>query len=207
MWVWRAEIGMFCLDRSRASCVHASSFCREHCMWNKLERCFPGVRKAQLIREKLWFLASENWDYVCDLADMLKRKRKQIDRIRICSCGEAFTCDHDIWFISDLARLLPESEFWITTRAWKSKKADSISRDKLPSNVILMASVDPSDAPKTVRRLAKEGWQLIFFGDDDHAFDGIEWVKCPKTWGKKKGHCATCKTGCFAGKHVWLKEH
>ena len=64
-------------------------------------------------------------------------------------------------------------------------------------NIALNASTDPTTTSEEYAMLQQDGWNTMFYGDDD-GFDKVKMFPCPKTFKGIKGHCSICKGGCMS---------
>lgn len=209
---WCDDIGMFSWDRDKPSCRHKTVYCEEHCYNNKLYNVYHNMYGKDVRNEKAWMNVSG-----VAVRQQLDRKRKQVQRVRGCTRGENIRDFSDINRIIDLANSNPDTTFWLPTRAWRDPLLASMIKLQLwpLDNVVVNASLDPSNSIEEWIRLEQEGWSLMFFGDDSMEVTplGSKLFKCPKTFKKLNGHCVTCKAGCFSkvtkGKpsYVILSEH
>ena len=202
-----SDIGMYALDRAPSTCKYATAYCRKHCYNLKLYICYKDMRKKD-IRNELY------WDNVpVDYFTMhINQKRKfQTDRFRFCTRGEQLSTAADVEKTAALVSTRKQTTFWIPTRAWRDPQLRQLIENKLfpLGNVRVLASIDPSNSLEEVENIALRGWSTMFFGNDSVHPLGNKAVKCPKTWKKIDGACATCTMGCFSDeqKHVWLSKH
>lgn len=204
------DIGMFTLDRPiPTSCVHKTEYCDAKCFNVKLYRWCTAMRTKDIRNEVAWIDND-----AAGLAASLDRKKKQTDRIRLMSRGEAFSDWSDLDRVAAIAEANPSRLVWIPTRAWRNpllQLAVKALADRY-SNVRILASMDPSNSAEEWTMVKAMGWSTMFFGDDDQLTtpNGDRSFKCPKTHRHLTGHCAICKGGCFrADKRVdvHLKEH
>jgi hypothetical protein len=217
------DIGLFAVDRPRCvSCVHATEYCRAHCYNIGIERRFPACGSKDERNELAWRACSG-----ADYARVLARKKKSTERVRLMTRGEAFATVADVERVRDIVTANPGSVWWIPTRAWREPALRSLIEARVATlpNVVVMASLDPSNTDTEWRRLRSAGWSTIYFGNGEswlrsgraawHGPTGDTTVRCPKTWRGIKGEnaCARCKAGCFApvtrGRRVdvLLQEH
>lgn len=201
--IWREELGMFCIDRSRAaSCVHQSEWCKENCYCAKFEVTFPNMLAAEEKYEAEWQALTGP-----ELSKQLRRKRKQTNRLRLCAFGEPFADKFDVARICDWLRHCPDTTFWIPTRAWRSSHLERLIRQHVMSrqNARVLASVDPSTLDEFLDKGLESYWREVA------AAGVVPWdthYQCPKTWQHKHGHCAVCQGGCFARTgDIQLKQH
>lgn len=199
------DIGMFASDRPVSTCKWRTAFCRANCYNCKLYAMYKDMSSKDIRNEQEWQSLTGQ-----ALATSLNRKRKQTERFRLMTRGEALSTRDDIDRVKDICKANPERLVWLPTRAWRSKELRPIIEQELMpiKNLRLQASLDPSNSQQEIDDLVSAGWSTMFFGNDDKApIEGS--VKCPKTWEHKKGHCAKCKGGCFSPnqRHIWLKMH
>lgn len=199
------DIGCFALDFPKFTCAFRTDFCNEKCYNVKLRRMY-GDAMANRDHTNL-----EAWNNctVDDFINALSGKRtRQVKRFRFATRGEALYSSQNIRKISEIAKAIPDTIFWIPTRAWRNsiRRAEIMAILFPLKNMRVMASLDPSNSPAEIALLKADGWSTIFFGDNEQTTNRI---KCTKTWGHVKGACATCKIGCFNKKRVdiHLKEH
>ena len=210
-----SDIGMFAIDRSiPESCLHRTAFCDKACFNVKLYRLYPAMHAKDIRNEHAWrTMTGADWSRRFDA------KRRDTDRIRLMTRGEAVSNYHDLSRLADICQANPQRLIWCPTRAWRHPllRAALESLREHHSNLALLASIDPSNSAEDVQSLKDSGWSTMFFGDDDVSDDQF---KCPKTWGHVKGACAKCKRGCFQAApmmqqqrgstkpvHVHLKQH
>jgi hypothetical protein len=199
---WCSDIGMFCIDRPRTTCKHATSFCAKTCFNIKIEKYYNLSNKD--IRNEIY------WQQITgeQVAKTLDRKRNQTSRFRLMSRGEAISTTEDIPRIKSILEHNSNRLVWLPTRAWrKLSLREMIEHEIRPfSNVRLFASLDPSNTEHEKQDLINNNWSTMFYGDND---DIRGRYLCPKTWNKQKGHCAICKHGCFFDQRIdiHLKQH
>lgn len=206
---WCDDIGMYAFDRPingpQGSCVHRTQFCNATCYNNKLYKIYPNMHKRDIRAESWWQAITGSM-----LSKILGRKRKQVSRLRFMTRGEAIKDASDISRIIDICAANPGTLFWLPTRAWRSPTLrPQIERLLFPiKNLALNASLDPSNTDDEWRSLANSGWSTMFYGDDNRLTtpDGSRMFPCPKTHKKMKGHCATCKAGCFGSRTSYNKR-
>ena len=212
-----ADIGVFAIDRSIPdSCDRfASSYCREHCYNHKYYVQYTKSLNGKDVKnEKAW--AENSGD---DWAAIFNRKKRDTDRIRLMTRGEALRTLDDISRVKDIALANPDRLFMLPTKAWTDTFMRlTIERELFPlDNIVVLASLDVSPETTTLHweSLSISGWSTMFFGDDSatETPTGESLFKCPKTWGHVKGACAKCKNGCFKSLikgekvNVHLKQH
>lgn len=206
---WCADIGMYAFDRPingpQGSCVHRTSFCNDTCYNIKLYRMYPNMTQRDLRAEAWWRQITGK-----EVAKLLKRKRRQITRVRFMTRGEALKDRSDVDRVKDICKENPGTTFWLPTRAWRQPALRHIiERELFPiKNLALNASLDPSNTDAEWSSLTKSGWSIMFFGDDSRITTpaGKRMFMCPKTHAKVKGHCATCKAGCFGLRTSFAKR-
>lgn len=193
------ELGIAYLDREK-SCPHKTYFCARHCYYNKFFR-YPSTQKYLGKAGALWEL-------------MPSSAFAGHDRVRLCKVGDPFSALEDIERIFGWARENPDTLFKAPTRAWRNPEIRSAlerarADKRVPKNLRILASLDPSNTKEEIELLHAAGWSTMFFGDDVEHPLNKKIVKCPKTWEHKKGACKQCANGCFGAKqaHVWLKKH
>ena len=219
-----ADLGMFAVDRpintirddagrvvSKGSCVWKTEACAD-CFNLKFMKMYQRDIDRRDVRNE------QSWQRLTGkaLSATLDRKNKrQTDRVRFMTRGEAFRDPSDIIRVRDLLTANPDRLFWIPTRAWRSRimRPLIVALWKRCPNLRIQASTDVTTTREEQASLDDEGWSTMFFGDDE-AFEtltGEERHLCAKTWDKDKGACAKrCgKGGCFdkGQTHVHLKQH
>lgn len=207
---YTGDIGMFTINRPIAtSCVHKTAHCEANCYNNKLYKVYKNMAAKDARNEEAW---RDNDAKGLKLA--LKRKRKQTNRIRLMSRGEAFSDYSDISRVANLARSLSDSLIWIPTRSWRNPLLWELVKGLAAKhdNIRLLASTDPTTSQGEWEALKAQGVSIMFFGNDSmlSSPNGDRMFKCPKTHKGLKGHCSICKGGCFnAAKRVdvHLKGH
>ena len=208
------DIGLFAIDRPRGSCSHATEYCRAHCYNRSIERRFPACKPKDRRNERAWQSCSG-----ADYAAALDRKQLPTKRLRLMTRGEAFETVADVERVRDIVAANPDRMIWIPTRGWRDPTIRRLIESYVMAlpNVIVQASLDPSNTKREYRNLRSAHWSTIYFGDGSgwRGPTGEDTVKCPKTYRKFKGAkaCQTCKAGCFAPilrnrrVDVLLKEH
>jgi hypothetical protein len=205
---WCEDIGLWALDRPKSSCTHRTAYCDAHCYNNKFWR-WPSVVEKDARNEAFW----ERMDTdVHELVQALARKRKPTDRLRLMTRGEALATKHDLYRVEQIARALPDTLIWTPTRAWRKREwAPQLTQLRREPNLLLLASLDPSNTAEEHKALVEDGWSTMYFGPTPPPWDTFG---CPKTLRPvPPGHCAGCKAGCFAPRvlgrrvDVYLKEH
>jgi hypothetical protein len=91
----------------------------------------------------------------------------------------------------------------VPTRAWRDPHLKTLIEIFLfpIKNIAINASVDPSNTTEEWKMLEDDGWNIMYYGDDTLTHSPATKKKvflCPKTHKKLKGHCDTCKAGCFS---------
>lgn len=217
---WCSDLGMFAVDRPHgisphSTCKWATRYCIKACFNNKFSRMYPvAMAKRDIANEQSWQALTGS-----DLARVLGRKyKRQTDRIRLMTRGEAFKDSSDLERVIDLADENPDRLIWVPTKAWRNplmRIAIEALREICP-NLRILASTDPDTTPEEQAMLDENGWSSMFFGDDDQleTLTGSARFKCPKTWAKDLGSCGDptrCNSGgCFDNSqpvHIHLKEH
>lgn len=197
------DIGMFTIDRSRNSCVWKTSFCSKNCYNSKLYKVYHHTMiPRDIINDIEW-----NELNGIKLKNILKKKKKPYNRIRLMSRGEAFSNHNDILKVDDILNENENIIFWIPTRAWRGCLYKELVELKIKyKNARILASIDPSTNDNDIKNLKDDGWSTMFFGDNDKTY-GM--YKCPKTWQHEKGYCYICEDGCFNNKRVdvHLRKH
>lgn len=206
------DIGMFAWDRDYESCRHRTVYCTNHCYNNKLYKVYHNMYGKDVRNEIAWSKVSG-----VALRQQLVRKRKQTQRVRGCTRGENVSTIADIDRIIDLSQENPDTTFWLPTRGWRDPILNLLIRQKLwpLTNVVVNASTDPDTSIEEWEMLERDGWSIMFFGDDNMKVTplGSKMFQCPKTFKGLKGHCEVCKGGCLSkvvlGKpsYVILSEH
>jgi hypothetical protein len=194
---------MFAIDRDKRSCKHLTSFCVRFCYNKKLYALYPNMEGRDDKNEEFWARLDG-----ATLKTILSRKRKQTDRFRFCTRGEAFSTLEDVDKVAEIIRSNPTTLFWIPTRGWRNpdiRRAIEARIFTLP-NARPMASLDPSNDKAEYEALVAWGWSTLYFGYDTPRKGHF---LCPKTWDHEKGACASCTDGCFSTDRVdvHLKSH
>ena len=211
-------IGMHHISRpAPTTCVFATSYCLSTCYTVKSYRQYKkSMAMADVKDETFW-----QWLTGDRLNAILCKKREKVTRIRLMSRGEGFQDESDVHKIKDLAVKNPSVSFWIPTRAWRNaERRGQIERLIFPlKNVSVLASTDRSNTSDEWQMLVEAGWSVMHYDDNPRPQRTIlddKFFRCPKSHpnqhGKKiKGHCETCKGGCFraSSKQVFvhLLEH
>jgi hypothetical protein len=111
-----------------------------------------------------------------------------------------------------IALRLPNTLFWIPTRAWRNAEMLRCIQDYiLPTpNIRVICSIDPSTSEDEIDYLRAHGVSLVFTGDNENSNQMMltfgdcadkltaRMKRCRKTWDTAKGYCAVCNDGCFA---------
>jgi hypothetical protein len=212
------DIGMWALDRSiEDSCVHRTVFCGEHCFNFKLYAAFGHTMDPKDERNDAAWSNIDGASAEALGAAMARKRSLSPDRFRLMTRGEAFKDATDIARVQTVAAAMPNRLIWIPTRAWMDTELrrliDTEIRDVV-DNVVVLASLDPTNNAAQLDSLTRDGWSTMFFGEMPGGWSGpVDGFKCPKTYRKIKGHCADCVGGCFAEKtigrrvDVLLKQH
>ena len=206
---WCDDIGMFASDRPindvgdvEGSCIHRSPYCDETCFNIKLYKLYPNMFKRDIRIEKDWqALTPENIHE--NIANFFKRKRKQTKRKRLNTRGESLKDVKDVYRVKAMCQAMPDDELWIPTKAWRDPIMKVLIEQELMPlpNLALNASTDPSTTKEEWEMLNRDGWNIMFYGDDELNHDpatGKYMFQCPKTKKGMKGHCEICKGGCFS---------
>ena len=217
------DIGMFANDRPindtenhKGTCDFRTEFCDETCYNVKLYRMYKNMAVRDDRCETIWQKLDD--DTIVSIVPWLAKKKKDTSRARGCTRGENIKDIKDVYRWKRIAELTPDTIWWIPTRAWRNTLLKSLIEIELMSlpNVSVNASLDPSNTKEEWQSLIDDGWNIMFFGDDDMIEDPVYKKKmflCPKTHKKLSGHCSVCKAGCFAQKTigrtqiVHLSEH
>ena len=196
------DLGMWALDRGSGSCKFKTEFCTRTCYNNKFNM-YPAFRAVWAPGGK----DDQRWEKATS------ESFSDLDRVRLCTRGEAITCSEDIDRIAQWAKDNPDTLFWIPTRAWQSDSllAEIEIKLKTLSNIRVLMSLDPSNTKEEWEKIKARGHSTMFYGNDaEHPLgDDNKIFKCTKTWKHLKDQCKTCNAGCFSKKqkHVWLKKH
>ena len=202
---WCEDIGQFATDRPindtlnhQGSCIHKTEFCSNTCFNNKLYKLYPKMHDRDDRVESIW----QNLDPF-SVKPFLQRKRKQTKRVRLKTRGEAFANIADVFKVKEMVEDNPDTAWWVPTRAWRDPHLKTLIEDVLfpIKNIVINASVDPSNTTEEWKMLEDTGWNIMYYGDDTLTHSPATEKKvflCPKTHKKLKGHCDTCKAGCFS---------
>ena len=225
-WRWCDDIGMYAMDRpindvpdyreghegeilAKGSCDHRTDYCNETCYNIKLYRIYKHMLTKDVRNEVAWQAVNAK-----AVAKQLKRKRKQVLRVRGCTRGENIKDLSDIFRWREIALETPETTWWIPSRVWRNPTLNLMTRRWLSNlpNVRVDASLDPSNTKEEWEQVELEGWNIMFYGDNEltHSpYSGKRMFKCPKTWKGLKDHCNKCKGGCLSDTQsiTSLKEH
>jgi hypothetical protein len=196
---WCDDIGMFALDRPiPTSCVHRTEFCDRTCFNVKLYKFYKDMSVKDVRNEEYWQQLTG-----AAMRATFKRKRKQTDRARFMTRGEALKDHNDVNRVENIVLETPGTDWWLPTRAWRNALllAQITSRLVPIPNLHVLASMDPSNSPEDWEQTRAVGLSTMYYGDDTYLTTplGEEMFKCPKTWGHVKGACGVCKRGCFEG--------
>jgi hypothetical protein len=220
---WTEDIGMFATDRPindtenhAGTCDHRTPYCDDTCYNVKLYKMYPNMSKRDDRCETEW--QSITPSNVSLVPKHFAKKRKQTKRIRFNTRGEAIKDITDIYRVKAIVQSMPDTTWWLPTRAWSNTLLKELIQIELfpLDNIAINASLDPSNTTDEWRMLEQDGWNIMFFGDDDLTHSpatGERLFACPKTHKKMKGHCEVCKAGCFSQatinkqKLIHLSEH
>lgn len=202
---WCADIGCFALDFPKTTCCYRTAYCNANCYNRKVYRMFKDKIVKRDAANYLSWLTSTPEDWKNALAD---KRTRQTDRFRFATRGETLMNSTDVDRVINVVQQLPETLFWIPTRAWRNPalRSEIVQRLFPLANIRLCASLDPSNSQDEIDSLKAEGWSTLYYGDDS-ATEGR--IKCQKTWNHEKGACATCVVGCFSQDRtdVHLRKH
>lgn len=200
---WCGDIGMHTVNRPRCvSCVHKTIYCEIECYNNRVETQYGDAIDGKDLRNEVIWRDPAFADTL--RADLDRKRTRQTKRVRLMSRGEAFASVADVDRVARIARANPDRLIWVPTRAWRNDTLRKLieSRIAILPNVVILASLDPSNTAREYRMLRNHGWATMYFGDPADLQVGWEGpaepVKCPKTHRHMKGHCAICKAGCFS---------
>ena len=207
LWRWCEDIDQFSTDRPindtknhEGSCIHRTSFCDKTCYNLKLYNIYPNMHNRDDRCETIWqkLPTDVEW-YVNNFKPFFERKKKQTKRRRFMTRGEAIKDMVDVYRIRAMALAEPNVIYWLPTRAWHSKALKAlIELELMPlKNIALNASTDPTTTSEEYEMLQRDGWNTMFYGDDD-GFSDVKMFPCPKTFKGIKGHCSICKGGCMS---------
>lgn len=206
------DIGMFAIDRSiPESCVHQTEFCKRECFNDKLYKLYPAMETKDVKNEIAWKAISKQ--SAIEFRNKLKRARRQTNRVRLMTRGEAFSDYADVERVRILLVHNPDSVFWIPTRAWRNPVIWSMVQSTIAPlpNARIHCSLDPTNDADETSWIDTMGYSTMYFGDDTETDSRF---KCPKTWQTRKGsrkreYCSSCIKGCFADfkVDVHLKKH
>ena len=204
---WCDHIGMFALDRPmQSSCVHATVVCWEECYNWALHRVYRLMSRKDVRNEDAWVsIDPQSAEY---LAEKFQRCRsRQTRRARFMTRGEAFSYPVDVDRVAEVCNATPDTMWWCPTRAWREPLLRLLIEAMDAPNLVVLASLDPSNTLEDYEDLRRDGWSTMYFGDTSEASKSGRFL-CPKNWrgsksernpkGVPEGHCAICKGGCFA---------
>ena len=200
-----ADIGMLSTVRPISfSCVHKTDFCGTTCYNFKLYKMYPKMYDREERSEIIWQKLNR---HNSDFTKFFSRKRKQTERIRLMNRGEALKDTKDVFRVKTICLLNPDQLWWVPTRAWRNPRLKLLIEKELMTlaNCAVNASFDPSNTDAEWKMMQDSDWNIMFYGDDNMLNAPVynkKMFKCPKTWKKMKGHCDTCKAGCFAQKTI-----
>lgn len=222
------DIGMFSFSRGRSTCDFKTKWCERHCYANK----FYSMGWSREDWDKLddeWWQKTGCEEFVeevmrCASPRMVDDELVPPDRFRFAIKGEIWVNFDDVCKVRGICDILPETLFWIPTRAWWDPFMQDAIEEMVLSlpNARVMASVDPTVSASTIEELRETGWSILYVtksneeqgqlvlrehGLEENVTKGM--FRCPKTWEKKLGHCGTCEQGCFSAERVevQLKYH
>ena len=216
------DIAMHSFSRGIGTCVYRTSWCLKNCYANK----FYAMGWA---REE-WDKVDDDWWQASGVGDIRQEiwdanKGQPPARFRFSIKGEIWTTEEDVLKVDDIITRMPDTIFWIPTRAWQDSAMQEIIEEVVldRANARVMASLDPSTADAyTINYLRERGWSILYVGHnedqeqqlltetgdtEENLTEGM--FRCPKTWEGKLGHCAICTEGCFSEKRVdvQLRKH
>lgn len=198
---WCGDIGMLAIDRPiPLTCVHATDFCRATCYNEKLYKVYPRMRDKDIRNEEFWQqLDGAQVSKILQRSILTKRSPKK--RLRLMTRGEAVKDFTDIPRIKEIALANPDTEIWMPTRSWRDPILRAMVETELfpIANLSILASTDPTTSVDEWSSLRMDGWNTMFYGDDDMTVtpNGDRVFECPKTHKGMKGHCGICRGGCF----------
>lgn len=214
------EIGMLAFSRGMGTCKWATEWCREHCYFKKFYRMGWATPERDKKDNNFWRIVDSD-EFVT--AVKLEADFEPVPRFRFSVKGEIWLVRRDVEKVMLIMRGMPETLFWIPTRAWQSgEMADLIERLIFPlPNARVLASTDPTTTLDEFVWLQHRGWSVVFTGDNEDPGQllltphGTQqkrtfgMYRCEKTWDQRSGHCATCDAGCFSPEQVevHLKHH
>jgi hypothetical protein len=214
------EIGMLGFSRGMGTCKWATPWCRENCYFKKFYRMGWATDERDKKDNGFWRSASSE-EFVT--AVKIAADFEPVPRFRFSVKGEIWLKKDDVEKVMLIMRQMPETLFWIPTRAWHSgEMADLIERHIFSlRNARVLASTDPDTTPDEWMWLRYRRWPIVFSGDNDDprqlmlAPGGarekvtLGMHRCEKTWDQRSGRCATCGEGCFSPEQVevHLKRH
>jgi hypothetical protein len=144
------------------------------------------------------------------LKNLLARKHKPVTRVRLMTRGEGLKTLEDVQRVRSICLNNPHTLFWLPTRGWRNSAIRALAENQLMNlpNLALNASMDPSNTAAEWASLKASGWSTMFYGDDTLTTtpNGDRMFPCPKTHKGMKGHCMTCKAGCFGAKTSYGKR-
>lgn len=215
-----AEIGMHSFSRGRVSCRWKTPWCAKNCYNGKFYRLGWSKDEYDEAYNRYW-RGVDSEQFVLDLFSA--NNYEMPARFRFAVCGEIWAKIDDVDKVMLIMRQMPNTLFWIPTRAWHDgKMAEHIERAVFPlKNARVLASVDPDTTPDAYVWLRHRGWSLVYSGDNEnpnqlmltphgvHEKVTSRMHRCEKTWDERKGYCATCDVGCFSADRVevHLKQH
>ena len=215
------EIGMFAFSRGMSTCLWKTPWCEKNCYALKFYRMGWSKAEYDKLDNDFW-LETQPVDFAA--AVNKAAGNVSVKRFRFSIKGEIWTGEKDVAKVSGIMYLMPDTLFWIPTRAWHNgNMAEAIERLVFQRpNARVLASVDPNTTPDEFMWLKYRGWQTVFSGDNEDSRQlmlvpggtqekiTVGMHKCEKTWNERGGHCAVCARGCFSSKkdvRVHLKQH
>ncbi len=214
------DLGMWAFSRGSGTCLWSTPWCQRHCYNKKFYNVNPKLREVDEHDNAFWLKTD------CDrFADHLYGlARTVVPRFRFAIRGEIWNDTLDVAVVYTIMQRMPETLFWIPTRAWQNLHMRLMIQEdifKLP-NQRVMASIDPTVSERDVTTLRKNGWSMLFVGDNDSPAQlelgpggtcvekpTARMHRCAKTWDQQQGACADCSEGCFSNEQVevHLKLH
>jgi hypothetical protein len=200
------------------TCIFCTPWCRQNCYAKKFYKLGYSKKEWDKKYEDWWQRVTPE-----EFCQSLVKRSGAPERFRFSVKGEIWTTPEDVVKVAKILDLLPDTLFWIPTRAWHTwVMAEKIEQHvKWKTNSRVMASVDPSDDPGEVSVVRDMGWSMLYVGvneDQEQMLLGEDSLQvnpasgmfhCPKTWDHREGHCAVCEEGCFKEgvNSVRLRKH
>lgn len=128
-------------------------------------------------------------------------------RVRVASRFEPFNTREDVEQVRSWVVGSPDTLFWIVTRSWVDPTIRALVQDRIMSepNARVLGSIDRLTTQAQYDALVGDGWSTMGVWTRNreaaHPFN-TNAVKCQKTFGKVKGACKTCSSGCFNAKRT-----